>query len=71
MFSVEGYSKDWWVGGKYTGSTTIEKMDRKEFGYYGRENHTTEKEIVLNNKRKIRKGIKVMTELFPINGRIV
>lgn len=69
MFSTIGYAVDYIVNGKYKGSVTLEQPDRETFGYLGRKTETLTEDIQLSNKRKIKKGTLVTTELFPLNGR--
>jgi hypothetical protein len=69
-FKTVGYSVDYLVQGKYVGSIRLEQADRTVFGYAGRKTETLTEDIQLSNKRKIKKGTLVTTELFPLNGRI-
>lgn len=70
MFIEIGYQKDYYYKGKYIGSINSEK-DRETFGYLGRIKETLQKEIIFKNKKKIKQGEEVITELFPLNGRII
>lgn len=66
---VIGYSKDYFVDRKYIGSLVCEK-DRDVFGYYGRKEEVLQNDVVFRNKKKIKKGQLVLTELQQLNGRI-
>ena len=69
-FETVGYFKDYFVAGKYTGSVSYVEKDREIFGYSGRKTETVSEQIVFKNGKKIKAGTVVITELFPINGRI-
>lgn len=69
-FETVGYFKDYFVTGKYTGSVSYVEKDREIFGYSGRKTETVSEQIVFKNGKKIKAGTVVITELFPINGRI-
>ena len=47
----------------------LEKPDREKYGLYGKQTEVLENDIVLKNKRIIKKGTEVVTELLPICGR--
>ena len=69
-FEIIGYSKDYYtLEKKYIGSVVCEK-DREVYGYLGRKKEILEKEIILR-KKKIKKGAELITEIFPLNGRII
>jgi len=70
MFENIGFSKDYYHNGKYIGSLESEK-DRETFGYNGRKKEVLENDIVFKNKKKIKKGEEVTTELFPLNGKLL
>lgn len=69
-FETVGYFKDYFVAGKYTGSVSYVEKDREIFGYSGRKTETVVEQIVFKNGKKIKAGTVVITELFPINGRV-
>lgn len=69
-FEVVGYSKDIWFDGKYYGSVRLDEMDRETIGYHGRRIETATEDIKFKNRKIIKKGSKIMTEIFPINGRL-
>lgn len=66
---VIGYSKDYYHNGKYIGSLKCEK-DRDVLGYYGRKKEILQNDVVFRNKKRIKKGELVLTELQQLNGRI-
>jgi hypothetical protein len=69
-FEIVGYSKDYYtLDKKYIGSLVCEK-DRDVFGYLGRKKELLTEDLIIK-KKKIKKGNEVLTELFPLNGRII
>ena len=66
---IIGYSKDYYLNGKYIGSVNCKK-DRNTFGYYGRIEDIIENDIIFRNKKRLKKGVKVITELQQLNGKI-
>ncbi len=69
MFEEVGFYKDYFVNGKYTGSLVCDK-DRDVFGYQGRINEIVNDNLILTNKKKIKKGTEVMTILQIICGKL-
>ena len=68
-FETVGYSKDFYtLEKKYIGSLVCEK-DRDVYGYLGRKKEILVDDIILR-KKKINKGTELLTEIFPLNGRI-
>ena len=63
-----GYFEEFIVDGKFIGTLNCEKQDR-EIGYYGKETKTETKDIILQNKKKIKKGTEFYTRYYPLNGR--
>jgi hypothetical protein len=69
-FEIVGYSKDYYtLDRKYIGSLVCEK-DRETFGYLGRNKIVLTEDLIIK-KKKIKKGTELLTELFPLNGRII
>lgn len=69
MFEEIGYSKDYYtLNKKYIGSLKVEK-DREVYGYLGRKKETLDKDIIL--RKKIKKGTELLTELFPLSGKLL
>lgn len=69
VFEILGYTKDYFVNGKLIGYVVLEKPDREIYGYAGKQKETLDDSITMSNKRIIRKGTEVSTELLPICGR--
>lgn len=65
---IIGYFEEYFIKGKFVGTKKVEKQNR-EIGYYGRQDKTAEQEIVLDNKKKIKKGEDYYTRYYPLNGK--
>jgi len=70
MFEQLGYFKEYYIENKYIGSIKTEK-DREVIGYYGRQYEILLNDLFLENKKKIKKGTKINTVIYPINGRAI
>lgn len=71
-FEVKGYEVDYFMDGKFLGSVILNKADRENFGYTGRQYHTADENFEVKKGRKttkIKKGSKYYTELQVICGR--
>lgn len=68
-FEHLGYFKEYSVNGKFIGTLPSEK-DREVFGYLGKIEEVTTEEIIFRNKKKIKKGTLVQTQLFPLCGKV-
>lgn len=68
-FEVFGYSVDYRVNGKFIGSLKIDSPDRDGVGYSGRRLEVLKEDIKIG-KKTIKKGTEVLTEMFPLCGRI-
>ncbi len=71
LFEIIGYSVDYYVDGKFKGSTNLEKPDREEMGYVGRKRFTLSTDMTLKNRKVIKAGTEVVTELNQINGKVL
>lgn len=69
MFQELGYFKEFYKEGKLIGIANSEK-DREVLGYIGRKKEVFSFEILLTNKKKIKKEIEYITILYPLCGRI-
>lgn len=70
MFEILGYFREYYIDNKFIGCLNIKK-DREQIGYYGRKYEILEDDIFLDNKKKIKKGTKVNTIIYPLNGKII
>lgn len=66
-FNIHGYFKDYYFNGKFIGNIKIESKDRENYGYIGRRSEILEVDIIVN-KKKLKKGSEVLTEISPICG---
>ena len=69
MFNEIGFFKEYYINNKFIGFTNCEK-DRDIIGYNGRIDETAESDIILFNKKKIKKGTQVRTIIYPLCGKI-
>lgn len=70
-FETIGWHVDYLVNKKYIGSIRLTEKDREVIGYNGRIKTTIKQDITLVNGKKIKKGTEVVTELFPLNGKLI
>jgi len=70
-FEVLGYSIDYYIGTKFIGSKRLDEPDRPECGYRGRQRYQTTEDILLDNRKFIRVGTDIVTELNQINGKVL
>ena len=66
-FEIVGYFKEYYIENKFIGTLNCEK-DSDVIGYYSKKKITLEKDLILDNKKKLKKGQEVYTILFPLNG---
>lgn len=70
IFEHLGYFKEYYIGRKLIGHVRC-KQDRELTGYAGRTTSTLTTPVTLDNGRKLRKGVEVMTMTYPLNGKII
>jgi hypothetical protein len=63
-----GYFEEFIVNGKFIGAKKCEQQNR-EIGYYGKQIHIANSDLILDNKKKIKKGQEYYTRYYPLNGR--
>jgi hypothetical protein len=68
-FETIGYSVDYFIENKFVGSIKIEEPDREIVGYSGRRFETLTDNITLSNKKVLKKGVQVKTELVQLFGK--
>ena len=71
QFKDIGYFLEFIIDTKYIGTKLIDKPDREEIGYYGRIDSVAKENIILDNKKVIKKGQKYYTRMYPLCGRKV
>jgi len=69
-FEKIGYFIEYMIDTKYIGTKVIDKPDRKEVGYYGRIDSIATEDIILDNKRRIKKGQSYYTRMYPLCGKL-
>jgi len=69
VFNILGYYLEFFVDGKFKGTTILEEPDRDLVGYYSRQDSIAEGLIVLDNGNKINKGIRYYTRMYPLCGK--
>jgi hypothetical protein len=63
-----GYFEEFMIDGKFIGTKVCQEQER-EIGYYGKEIHIANTDIILDNKKKIKKGQQYYTRYYHLNGR--
>lgn len=64
-----GYFEEFMVQGNFIGTLLCEKQER-EIGYYGKKTIIANEDIILQNKKKIKKGTEFYTRYYPLNGKL-
>lgn len=70
-FEDLGYFLEYMVNGKFVGTTSLDKPDRKEIGYYGAKTQVADSKIILERGKTIKKGVKYVTRLYPLCGKVL
>ena len=68
-FQDMGYFLEYYIDNKFIGTIIIGEPDRKEIGYYSKIEATAEQDIMLSNKKRIKKGCKYYTRMYPLCGK--
>ena len=69
MFEIHGYTKDYYIQGKFVGYIKISTPDRNVMGYSGRVTETLQEDTIIR-KKTYKKGTEVVTEVSPICGKL-
>lgn len=69
VFEIIGYSIDYYVGPKLIGSIIMNEPDREVYGYGGKRTEILKQDLVLKNKKVLKKGTEVVTECIPLCGK--
>jgi hypothetical protein len=64
-----GFFEEFLIDGKFIGTKVCEEQNR-EIGYYGKQIKVAEQNILLDNKKIIKKGKEYYTRYYPLNGRM-
>lgn len=70
IFEHLGYFKEYYINNRYFGQTNEAKEDRECIGYLGRKDEIFDIDVILLNGKKIPKGVKCMTVLYPMQGKM-
>jgi len=68
-FDVIGYNKEYDYKGKFVGYEVLKTPDRTKFGMDGRKTEILKQDVVLSNKKVLKKGSEVTTQLLPLFGK--
>ena len=71
QFEKLGFFIEYMIDTKYIGTITIEQPDREEIGYYGRIDSVANQDILLDNKKRIKKGQSYYTRMYPLCGKYI
>lgn len=71
QFEQLGYFTDYMIGDKYIGSIIMQKPDRETIGYFGRINDVATEDIILSNKKRIKKGQSFYSIMYPLCGKFI
>lgn len=69
VFKDIGYFVEYMVDNKYIGCKLINEPDRDEVGYYGRIDSIADEDIIFKGNKRIKKGEKYYTRLYPLCGK--
>jgi len=69
IFKDIGYFLEYYVDGKFIGTTLLDEPDRAEIGYYSKQDAIAEQDIHLQSKKRIKQGTKYYTRMYPLCGR--
>lgn len=67
-FEELGFFEEYYCNNKMIGVKKAEYDGIRKIGYYGRVNFIAENDIILDNKKKIKKGLEYYTLLYPLCG---
>lgn len=65
-----GYFEEYIIAGKFIGVKACQEQPDRVIGYYGTKPAVAENDIVIDNKRKIKKGQQYYTRYYTLNGRV-
>ena len=68
QFDIFGYSRDYYLNGKYIGNIILEDKDRETLGYLGQKTEILKTDLLLK-KKLYKAGTEVTTELIMLCGR--
>jgi hypothetical protein len=68
-FDIIGYTKEYDYKGKFVGYEVLKTPDRTKFGMEGKKTEVLKKDVTLSNKKILKKGSEVITQLTPLYGK--
>jgi hypothetical protein len=68
-FKEIGFFIEYHCNGKFVGTTLCDTNNREVIGYYSKLEHFAEEDILLLNNKKIKKGTKYHTYIYPLCGK--
>jgi hypothetical protein len=72
MFEKIGYFKEYYINNRFIGTVTPCEKDRDEVGYYSRKDEVLTDTVILDNKKRIKKGtLGVHTLIYPLFGKLI
>lgn len=66
---IIGYFEEYFVNGKFIGTLLCKEDKNRKVGYYGKMTKKSNEDIILQNKKKIKKGVEYYTRYYPLNGK--
>ena len=70
VFEVFGFAKEFYQDNKLIGSVRMDTPDREVMGYMGRTDEKLPVSVYLDNKKTIKAGSLVTTQLLPLCGKL-
>lgn len=67
QFETIGYFVEYIFETKLIGTKRIDTLDREAINYYSQINEIATQDIILDNGKKIKRGQKFYTRLYPLN----
>jgi len=70
QFEDLGFFIEYHCEGKFIGTTLTKENNRDTIGYYSRIDSIANEDVLLLNNKKIKKGCKYHTYIYPMCGKI-
>lgn len=70
-FEDIGFFIEYHSDGKFLGTTLINENNRNTIGYYSRIDSVAENDVQLLNNKKIKKGMKYHSYIYPMCGKLI
>jgi hypothetical protein len=69
IFNINGYYIEYFIDNKYIGYVSCKEKDREKLGFFGEFSEIASNDIVLSNKKVIKKGTLYKSYLQELNGK--